>query len=70
VFTGTLLLKNLREADKMVKQCQSVCEDFERQTSAKTIEEWRIMKRRWEQDNSMPDPFTLAEKRRLFDLFG
>ena len=54
----------------MVEQCEKVCEDFERQTEPEVIEEWRTMKRCWEQDSSKPDPFKFSEKRRFINHLG
>ena len=58
-----LLLKNLHEAQRMVKRCVKICKDFERQTDSGTVKEWQAVKREWERDSSKPDPYELVEKR-------
>ena len=55
-------MKNLREAVDMAKRCEDVCADFEKHRPAGTIHEWKMMKRRWEMDQSQPDPFRVVEK--------
>ena len=62
-FSGTLLLKNLHEARRMAKQCEGICNDFERQTNPSIVREWQAIKRGWERDLSKPDPYKLTEKR-------
>lgn len=59
---GPLLLKNLREAVDMAKQCEDICKDFEGHQLPRTIREWEVMKRRWEVDPSQPDPYQVTEK--------
>jgi hypothetical protein len=49
----------------MSERCEETCYEFERQTNAETVKEWREMKRSWEQDPSKPDPYKVAEKREL-----
>ena len=63
ISAGTLLLKNLREARKMVRQCEKICNDFEQQTEPETVDGWRAIKHSWERDPSKPDPYKLIEKR-------
>ena len=63
LFEGTLLLRNLHESRRMSKRCKQTCYEFERQTSAETVREWREMKCSWEQDSSKADPYKVAEKR-------
>ena len=62
LLIGPLLLKNLREAVDMAKQCESACEDFEQHRTPDVIHGWKMMKLRWEKDPSQPDPFKLVEK--------
>jgi len=62
---GPLLLKNLKEALDMAKQCEDICEDFEKHQPPETIHEWKMMKRRWEIDSSQPDPYQVIEKGKL-----
>ena len=46
----------------MSERCEETCHEFERQTSAETVKEWREMKRSWEQDPSKADPYKVTEK--------
>lgn len=46
----------------MAKRCEDICQDFEEHRSAKTIHEWKMMKRKWEIDPSQPDPYVLPER--------
>ena len=62
LMKGPLLLRNLREAVKMAKRCEDVCQDFEKHQPAATVHEWKMMKRRWEMDPSQPDPYQITEK--------
>ena len=55
-------MKNLREALKMAKLCEDICEDFEKHQSEAMVHEWKMMKRRWEMDPSQPDPYQVTEK--------
>ena len=66
LMEGPLLLKNLREALDMAKQCEDVCEDFEKQRPPAMIHEWKMMKLEWEMDVSKPDPYQLIEKGKTF----
>ena len=59
---GPLLLKNLREAVNMAKQCEDTCKDFEKHRPPAMVHEWKMMKRRWEVDPSQPDPYQIVEK--------
>jgi hypothetical protein len=63
ILVGTLLLKNLHEARRMVKKCKKVCKDFEQQADSGTVKEWKAMKCGWEGDSSKPDPYKQAQKR-------
>ena len=47
----------------MAKQCEGICNDFERQTNPSIVREWQAIKRGWERDLSKPDPYKLTEKR-------
>lgn len=59
---GTLLLKNLHEAQRSAQRCNGFCIDFERQTDPGTVKEWQAIKCGWERDPSKSDPYKLAEK--------
>ena len=59
---GPLLMKNLQEALDMTVQCEDVCKDFEKCVSPETINEWAMMKRRWEIDPTQADPYVVVEK--------
>ena len=67
-FPGTLLLKNLHEARRMARECEKICDDFERQTDPATVHGWQAIKRSWERDPSKPDPYKLVEKRGPYRL--
>ena len=62
LMQGPLLLKNLREAVNMAKQCEDTCKDFEKHRPPAMVHEWKMMKRRWEMDPSQPDPYQVVEK--------
>ena len=59
---GPLLLKNLREAMNMAKQCEDTCKDFEKHRPPAMVHEWKMMKCRWEMDPSQPDPYQIVKK--------
>jgi len=46
----------------MAKRCEDICQDFEKHRPAKTIHEWKMMKRKWEINSSQPDPYVLPER--------
>ena len=52
----------------MAKQCQKICNDFEKQTDPETVKDWREMKHGWEHDPMKPDPYKLTEKREFYRL--
>ena len=62
LMKGPLLVKNLREAAKMAKRYEEICEDFEKHQPGGMVHEWKMMKRRWEMDPSQPDPYRIIEK--------
>ena len=62
LMQGPLLLKNLREAMNMAKQCEDTCKDFEKHRPPAMVHEWKMMKHRWEMDPSQPDPYQVVEK--------
>lgn len=46
----------------MAKQCEATCVEFEEHRPPSVIQEWKMMKSRWEQDSSQSDPYQLVEK--------
>ena len=47
----------------MARQCEKICNEFERGTDPATVNDWHAIKRSWERDPSKSDPYKLVEKR-------
>lgn len=59
---GDLLLLNLVKALAMVERHEAVNKKFDDMFSDEVREEWTQAIRNWEEDKSMPNPFSYPEK--------
>ena len=68
-FVGSLLATNLIKASEMASRQRKAADDFTATFPDKTVKEWRMMVKDWQEDSSLPNPYALEERGMFFQCY-